>query len=97
MNIRTFFSIIICSAVIYGCSCRADDGSTEADLAAARAAGERDAAAVVEAAPNTYEREHAVLAIRARESAMRDAAFPDAADAYIEAAHAVLTENNIIE
>jgi len=75
---------------------RASD-STDEDIEAAIIAGTDAGNAVVEAKANSMERERAVFDIRARESQLRKAGFPSAADAYADAAEKGMKEAGLFE
>lgn len=91
---KKIFAILALTLTLAACS-RTADGCTEADLQASRAAGVRDAMHAVEA-EDLFRREGAILAIRGRETELREAGFGSAADAYVEAAEEVLVERGII-
>lgn len=91
-------SIICILLTLFAVSCgRSDDGCSADDILACQTAGERDAQKVVDAKSDSFERERAVIAIRARETSLRRAGFDNGADAYIDAASIVLRRNNIID
>lgn len=76
-----------------GCS-----GGDNADREKIEAAARQDAAKVAEAPEGSMQREQAVLAIRVREEALREAGHNEAADIYIEAAGKILIDSlRIIE
>lgn len=92
---KPLYAVFLLAAA--ACTPRTDDGCTPADIRAAAAAGERDAAAAAAVAEATYGRDSAVMDIRARETRIREAGFGSAADAYAGAAARVLAENGIID
>ncbi|MDE6311764.1 MAG: hypothetical protein K2L96_08130 [Muribaculaceae bacterium] len=69
-------------------SCRGDHSS--AAMKAAAEAGHRDALEVMALKPESMEREGGVLAIRARETELRDQGFDSCAAAYSRAAYNVI-------
>lgn len=71
--------------------------STVEDIEAAIMAGTDAGNAVVAAKSNSMERERAIFDIRARESQLRNAGFPSAADAYADAAEKVMKEAGVFE
>lgn len=88
--------IVFALMSIVSCS-RTADGCSNADIEAARAAGIRDARKALAADSASFERDGAVLDIRARETRLREAGFNIAADAYTTAAENVLRNNGIIQ
>lgn len=67
-----------------------------AELAAASAAGTEAASGVALTRPGSMERQNAILAIRARETEIRHAGFPTAADSFAAAAERRLKADRII-
>lgn len=67
-----------------------------AELAAARRSGDAAAAAVAVTRPGSMERQYAIMAIRARETEIRSAGFPSAADAFAAAAEQRLTSDGVL-
>lgn len=62
------------------------------------ATAQRDAAKVAEAPEKSMQREHAVLAIRVREHALRSNGYEQEADLYYSTAHSILVDSlHIIE
>lgn len=87
----TLFSI---SAFLFG----ACSDSGDADLQKIEEAAKRDVSKVAEALEGSMQREHAVLAIRVREHALREAGYDNEADKYIEIAGNLLIDSlRIIE
>lgn len=78
------------------CSTRNADGTSQADIDAARRAGERDANVAAATDSLSYSRDSALMEIRARETQLREAGFPCAADAYVQAAESALKHSGII-
>lgn len=68
-------------------------GSSDADIQKAEEAARRDVAKVAEAPDGSMQREHAVLAIRVRENALRTAGYDSEADKYIEVASNLLIDS----
>ena len=64
--------------------------SSDADIAAASARGREDALQAASMPAGSMQREGAILEIRARETSIRDAGFPTAADSYAAAADSIL-------
>jgi len=80
-----------------GCgSCDSGTAKNSAEIEEARTAARRDAARTARTAENSMEREKSILAMRARESSLRDAGFDDAADAYALCAEKELLRLHII-
>lgn len=71
--------------------------STSEEIAAAEAAGTEAGHAVASTPPNSMERERAVLEIRARESQLRNAGFPSAANSYAGAAEKAMKDAGVLE
>lgn len=71
--------------------------STDDEITVAAAAGTEAGNAVVALKSNSMARERAVLAIRARESQLRNAGFTSAADAYADAAEKVMKDAGLLE
>lgn len=91
---KTFCTIVL---LILLCSCaRNDDGTTQADIEAARSAGARDAMAAAATDSLSYGRDSALMEMRARESQLREAGFPCAADAYAQSAAQTLLRMGLI-
>ncbi|MCM1067345.1 MAG: hypothetical protein NC418_07225 [Muribaculaceae bacterium] len=67
-----------------------------AELHAATLSGEAAAAAVIDFPAGSMQREDAILAIRARESELRTAGFPTAADSFAAAAERRLKADKVI-
>ena len=85
------FTIGLCAAAMLS-ACSSGD-ATEKELNASRDAGRRQAEAALTYPKESMAREKAIFEIRARETRLRDAGFEECADAYIEAAGAVLEGN----
>lgn len=82
------------AAISLAASC----GESNSPMPEVEAAARRDAAKVVAAAPGSMQREGAVLDIRVREQALRDAGHDRAADIYIStAAHILIDSLGIID
>lgn len=76
------FGLIIAGAS----SCSNGSDATDAELKLTREAARRHATEALSFPENNMEREKAILAIRARETRLRDAGFEACADAYINEA-----------
>lgn len=74
------------AVLVAAASCSNGSDATDAELKVSHEAGRRHAEAALRLPENSMEREKAVLAIRARETRLRDAGFESCADAYIESA-----------
>ena len=72
------------AVLVAAASCSNGSDATDAELKASHEAGRPQAA--LRLPENSMEREKAVLAIRVRETRLRDAGFESCADAYIESA-----------
>lgn len=88
MNIK-YIAIGIFPLIMLSCSAGAPDAN-EAELRVATAAGRDAAEKALEFPEGTMEREGAIIRIRARETAIRDAGFPSCADSFAVAAERVL-------
>ncbi len=84
--LKLLYAIIIAGAT----SCSNGSDATDAELKLTREAARRHAAEVLSHPENSMEREKAILAIRARETRLRDAGFEACADAYITEAAGTL-------
>ena len=86
-----FFAIIGLFAIMAVLkACKDDDGTSPASLAYAASCGHRDALEALQQEEGTMAREGAILAIRARETAIRDAGYEECADSYARAAEETL-------
>lgn len=85
-----YFAILIFSFIFLSCSDGAPDAN-EAELRAASAAGREAAEKALEFPEGSMQREGAIIRIRARETAIRDAGFPSCADSFAVAAERVLS------
>ena len=95
---RILYHTILTAGILISGACSGNSASAEnsAEIKEARNAAIRDAAEAADTQKGSMEREKAVLAIRARESALRDAGFEDAADAYAACAEDELKRLDII-
>lgn len=84
--IISFFTLS--TLLISACS-----GTSDADFKKVEEAARRDVAKVADAPEGSMQREHAVLAIRVREHALRDAGYDAEADRYIELAGNLLIDS----
>lgn len=80
--------ILLLLVFFAGCS-----SSENANFEKIEDAAQRDAAKVVESAEGSMQREHAVLAIRVREEALRQAGYDYEADVYIGTAGKILIDS----
>ncbi len=87
---KYLFSILFAFSLLACADGRLPDGSTQADIEASRKAGERDANTALSFGEQSMQREGAILAIRAKETRLRNAGRPYCADAYVAAADSVL-------
>lgn len=72
-------------------ACRSDDAkSTAAELSLAVEAGARAATEAMALPAGSYERENAILSIRAKETELRMAGFEECADSFAEAAGRII-------
>ncbi len=79
-----FFVSFLCSC------CSGVPDATKEELAAAKEAGSKAAEVALAFPKGSMEREGAIIAIRARETALRDAGFLSCADSFAVAAERVL-------
>lgn len=84
-------SLIISSLALFILSACSD--GTNNDLNKAEQAARRDVARVVDAPEGSMQREKAVIAIRVRENALRQAGYNEAADRYISTAQTLLIDS----
>lgn len=84
-------SLIISSLALFILSACSDGANN--DLNKAEQAARRDVAKVVDAPAGSMQREKAVIAIRVRENALRQAGYNEAADRYISTAQTLLTDS----
>lgn len=79
------------------CSNNSIDESPREIIAAAVEAGRADALSAANAAPESMERDEALLFIKARESQLRRNGYSHAADDYISTAQHILVEKGVIK
>lgn len=84
-------SLIISSLALFILSACSDGAKN--DLNKAEQAARRDVAKIVDAPEGSMQREKAVIAIRVRENALRQAGYNEAADRYISTAQTLLTDS----
>lgn len=89
-------AVAVCVWLFCGRDSRPECDTNTAGLRAAAEAGEQAAAAVALTADGSMARENAVIAIRARETAIRDAGFPTAADTFVASAHRRLLADGVL-
>ncbi|MCH5220844.1 MAG: hypothetical protein J1F05_00725 [Muribaculaceae bacterium] len=100
---RVWFAIAVIAVVILSFvlirSVSANDvrQCNEAEMAAAAESGKTAGEKVLETAPGSMQREEAIFEIRARETEIRAAGFPTAADAFAAAAEEVMRKGGVIE
>lgn len=85
-----YLSIIAISAIMSACS---NGNSIKTENTDVIAAAHRDASAVVDASNDIFQQEKAVLAIRVRENALRDAGYDEEADEYIDEVSKILVDS----
>lgn len=89
--------MLICTALFLLPAEGQESDSTSEEIAAAVVAGTEAGDAVAATQPNSMERERAVLAIRARESQLRNAGFPTAAESYAGAAEKAMKKAGVLK
>lgn len=88
MKKLAIIAISACSVLLLSCS-----DKRPAHYDTVEDAARRDAAKVVDAKENSMDREHAVLAIRVREHALRANGYETEADIYLSTAHHILVDS----